>query len=380
VVLPKSADPSRPRPAAGASAPRVQEGSPAGAHPGLAFAIALGGCLATYAVLFPFRSGFLGDVVFSGGWVSALELLLFWWGLGVLALKHGKSKRQRDALLLDVLPQELGTDIRPDAVDTFLEHLGKLPARLHDSLMVSRIRKGLELFAARRAAADVVTLLATQSAVDANRVAGSYTLVKVFLWAIPILGFIGTVLGLSLAMASFGGADLTDAEALKASVANITGGLATAFNTTLLGLLLSMLLMFPMSALQRREEDCLTDIDAFCNEALLPRLRSEGLRPEAAGEDPVGWMHQLATQAAEQHRAFLERLEGLTHALSDLVEHVETEVGERTARAVERSTAAAEQHLSALATGVNALNETLAALHGREVKITVERKRRGLFG
>jgi len=63
-----------------------------------------------------------------------------------------------------------------------------------------------------------------------TRIAGSYALLKVFLWALPILGFIGTVLGLSVAMSGFGATDLTDINALKGAVGSITSGLSSAFN------------------------------------------------------------------------------------------------------------------------------------------------------
>jgi hypothetical protein len=115
------------------------------------------------------------------------------------------------------------------------------------------------------------------------------------------MGFVGTVLGISLAVASLAGAFSSsdpvaaaptevvagaDApapvegpskiDALTNSLESLFGGLGTAFNTTLVALVMSMIIKFPMSALQKSEEGVLTWVDEYCNENLLRRL-NDGL-------------------------------------------------------------------------------------------------------
>lgn len=141
-----------------------------------------------------------------------------------------------------------------------------MPLALRDSIIVNHIGKALELFESRPSNVEVATFLSTQSELDAYRSAGSYALLKVLLWAIPILGFIGTVIGLSTAVGSLSMGDNADPKALKQSINSLTGGLGLAFDTTLLGLILSILLSFPMVAVQKMNEHSLTIIDAFCNE------------------------------------------------------------------------------------------------------------------
>jgi len=91
----------------------------------------------------------------------------------------------------------------------------------------------------------------------------SYSLVKVLMWAIPILGFIGTVIGMSQAVGSFdavlGNADNVDG--LKAGLTKVTSGLGTAFDTTYLALVISVILSFPMIYVERQEEQLLNSID-----------------------------------------------------------------------------------------------------------------------
>lgn len=112
----------------------------------------------------------------------------------------------------------------------------------------------------------------------------SYSLVKVLMWAIPILGFIGTVIGMSQAVGSFdavlGNADNVDG--LKAGLTKVTSGLGTAFDTTYLALVISVLLALPMNYLERLEAQLLNTIDGDIRSVVM------GLSPsgESAG-DPV---------------------------------------------------------------------------------------------
>jgi len=103
----------------------------------------------------------------------------------------------------------------------------------------------------------------------------SYVLIKVFIWAIPILGFIGTVLGISDAVSSFGGemGAAADIEVIKEQLGQVTGGLSEAFDTTLVSLIFSLFVMFPTSVMQKNEEDLLNKVDEYCNEYFLKRLR-----------------------------------------------------------------------------------------------------------
>ncbi|MCK5903145.1 MAG: MotA/TolQ/ExbB proton channel family protein [Cocleimonas sp.] len=95
----------------------------------------------------------------------------------------------------------------------------------------------------------------------------SYALSRFMVWAIPIIGFIGTVWGISNGIAHFSDAmtttnSVTDASAmLKESLPLVTNSLATAFDTTLLALLLSVPLMMMMLWLEKQEEAYLIALD-----------------------------------------------------------------------------------------------------------------------
>lgn len=102
----------------------------------------------------------------------------------------------------------------------------------------------------------------------------SYTLVKFFIWVIPILGFVGTVAGIAMAVNEFSGfvqnmkgfQELS--QEMKAALSGVTQGLAAAFNTTYLALLFIVPLMFFSTIIQKREEELLLDIEEYCTTTL----------------------------------------------------------------------------------------------------------------
>jgi len=209
------------------------------------------------------------------------------WSVGILILKSLSLKQQKEAMLLDVLPAEVAEEITTDALDKFVGHIHSLPQSSSASFLINRVLRGIEHFRVRKSAAETVTMMESQSAIDANNIAGSYTILKVFIWALPILGFIGTVVGVSSAVAGLASSldSAADMTAMKGALNGVFGGLGTAFDTTLLALIMSMLVKIPTSAMQKSEEDLITSVDEYCNENLLRRLNDgrEGGAERGAG-------------------------------------------------------------------------------------------------
>jgi methyl-accepting chemotaxis protein len=392
-----------------------KEEDPTNPNPRLSVGIGLGLTLVWFAALLPFKapagkpgSMFSAGEVFANLFyehftISFSNVLFFCWGAAILFLKHRKLKRQRDAMLLDVLPMELGKEINAQNVGTFIDHVYRLPERLRDSLMVNRIRKALEFFEARQNSSDVIALMSSQSGVDGSRISGSYIIVRAFLWAIPLLGFIGTVIGLSHALSAI---DLSVGEMQKTmnSLGGVIGGLGTAFNATLLGLVLAVSLNFPLNHLSKEEDEALNDIDAFCNEVLLPRLNDGS---GAAGGDEGALADSLVHAITSAQSQFLNDLNTLsarmleysdnldsrtqehqqlalqefsTH-MASMREQVENLVGESARLSHEHlgeSSRVASQHLASLDSGIQSLNRVLKDLGEKQVVIQ-QVKKKGWF-
>ncbi|RPJ32137.1 MAG: hypothetical protein EHM17_14010, partial [Verrucomicrobiaceae bacterium] len=177
-------------------------------------AIGTGITIGFMLLMVPFRSG-IGALFLNRGWVNYAETFLFCWGMTILVMKWRMIQHQQRATMIELFPARLGREINSDTVGAFIDNIYHVPITLRDSLIVNRIRKALELFESRPDNSEIATFLSTQSDIDANRSSGSYSLLKVFLWAIPILGFIGTVLGLSVAVGSLAMGDTGNPDALK---------------------------------------------------------------------------------------------------------------------------------------------------------------------
>ena len=250
-----------------------------------------------------------GSTMATGQWVPYTEVFLFFWAATMLVGKLRKIRRQQRALLFDVLPSDIGEKITENNLDKFLEYISELPKNAVGSFLVTRCVRGLEHFRVRKSAADTATMLSSQSDLDAGSVDSSYTMFHVFIWAIPILGFLGTVIGVSSAVGGFTDtlSSSSDMESLKVGLKSITGGLGTSFDTTLVALAMAMILTFPVSALQKREGDVIGEVDEYTNEYLLRRLEdgrnAEDHRMPAANRND---MQDVVQEALKVHRAELE--------------------------------------------------------------------------
>jgi hypothetical protein len=394
--------PSEIVPAEGASGPKHLErtGWEEGDHANVSFGMSLligGGITVLFLLLMvPFKGTRLGELFLDRGWVNFVETFLFCWGLVILGMKWKKNQSQERATLLNLFPEHLGREIHVGNVGAFIDNVYNVPLKLRDSLMVNRIRKALELFESRVNNGEVAGFLNTQSDIDANRSTNSYSIVKVFLWAIPILGFIGTVIGLSVAVGSLAMGDTSDPEALKDSINSLTGGLGTAFDTTLLGLVLSILMSFPLAAVQKKEDETLTMIDAFCVDKLLPKLNDSRT---LVGEELIQQadsIPQLVTSLAKAHETFLVNLNESTRMLTETAEFLQLKLGDHQ-RVVEKTfTDAASQLLNtsrdvflrsnnqleksfdSIAIGIDSMNRSLKELGEKQIP-NEAKKKRGFF-
>jgi len=341
---------------------------------GLAFLISF------YILMLPIKGFYMGQLFLARGWVPVALVFLTGWSVGFLILKVIKLGRQKNALLLDLLPESIAEEIDADNVERFIDHVHFMPPRVSDSFMVNRIRKGLEHFAVRQSNPEVATLMMSQSELDAASVSSSYDVVKVFIWAIPILGFIGTVLGISNAVGGFSGAldQAQDIEVLKASLNDVTSGLAVAFDTTLVALVMSLLVSFPVSIIQKREEDFLCKVDDYCSENLLKRLNDAGGLADVAGNtkmmmqalgsamaenqgDILAGIKEAQDRMAEVHDQQLKYYEQLNKSMQEQVENHRKSAGK-----------SMEEVSSNLGKAVTELTEKLNSLVESQVKTTSE--------
>ena len=108
---------------------------------------------------------------------------------------------------------------------------------------------------------------AIQTSIDALalRLEAENTMIRYVIWAIPSIGFIGTVRGIGQALTQ---AD----EAIAGDITSMTASLGVAFNSTFVALIISIILMLLLHSLQRSQDKRLVDIQAYCEEFLVKRI------------------------------------------------------------------------------------------------------------
>src|SRR5207302_11126084 len=133
--------------------------------------------------------------------------------------------------------------------------VSRRPHGLQASWVDRRATAILDFVCHRRSAADLDDHLRSVGDADALALESSYALVRFLVWSLPILGFIGTVLGIAKSIAG------VTPDVLEKSISSVTEGLALAFDTTGLGLMLTMVVMLLIYLAERREMAVLEDVD-----------------------------------------------------------------------------------------------------------------------
>jgi biopolymer transport protein ExbB/TolQ len=202
-------------------------------------------------------------------------VLLFFWAMTSLFIKSRKLEFQRRALQLAAVPQQPDFVLNETTARTVLERLHSLVDHPRHFILLNRIERALSNLHNIGGLSDVSTILRSQGENDENQIASSYTMVAGMIWAIPVLGFIGTVQGLSQAVGKFGQTLQSSAEVsrLKESLLGVTGGLSTAFETTLVGLVAALIIQLYLSYLQQKETDFLDECNDYCQSHVIAKLR-----------------------------------------------------------------------------------------------------------
>jgi len=226
----------------------------------------------------------------SCSWVGKVEVGLFFWGRLLVGRKTMLWLSQERYLRWPVFPPHVsdGAKINGSNVDECLDHIKSLTRRPRRSILLNRVWLALEHLRLTGNVGEVRGALTGQSAIDANLLDSSYTVLRFVIWALPIFGFIGTVVGIGIAVNEFAGF-IPEVAALEEAMKNIreglgrvTSGLATAFNTTLVGLCFATPLMLMTSSLRKLEERLLAEIDHFSNHHLLGALDSGDGSPSSS--------------------------------------------------------------------------------------------------
>ena len=233
---------------------------------------------------------------FTAHWIEYATTGLFFVGVATLLMKAVRIPAERSALNAELLD---GLKLEPnlDAIATaqgFGTHLDLVARRSEDSMLVRRFRAVIDYVVGRRSADGLEGHLNYLADLSSGRLHDGYALIRTITWAVPILGFLGTVIGITMAIANI------TPDQLQSSLPEVTAGLAVAFDTTALSLALSMILVFGTFVIERAEQQTLDDVEDVGVKHLIC------LFPSA--ETPAG---PLVAAEAEAAAHLLKRTEGM---------------------------------------------------------------------
>jgi biopolymer transport protein ExbB/TolQ/uncharacterized protein YukE len=237
-------------------------------------------------------------LMFERGWEQYVGTAIYLWA--VVTLARELLRLRRDESAFDVAPALL--------VD--LAQGGRL-AETERRILPVRLRQlaGHARGTAALSVSQLMEMNRESSGLDQERAAGRFTLTRYILYLLPVIGFIGTVEGISKALMNIGPVlkQVNDLNGFLNNLGSVTTALQVAFDSTLLALFLSAALMLVQTLVTRRAEDLLARVDAWVVEHALPQLG----RPESVG---AGLAEALAPQL---ERLRLDLLEALSSHMGD---------------------------------------------------------------
>jgi biopolymer transport protein ExbB/TolQ len=246
--------------------------------------------------------------------VLIIETGLFFVGLAALGLKAFEVLLQYWALNAVRLEEPPAAGQKVDDVGRLIQQFDRQSPSARQSYLGRRVRDVLQAVQRKGSADGLDEELKYLADMDAARQQDSYGLVRIVIWATPMLGFLGTVVGITHALGDLDPQQL--ATNIQKAMEGLLSGLYVAFDTTALALSLSMVLMFLQFLLDRVESQALSLVDTRANEMLVGRFQEAG-----AGRDP--------------YLASVERMSGrVLQASEDLVRQ-QAEIWGRTIQAAD---------------------------------------------
>ena len=218
--------------------------------------------------------GFLTErLIFQG------TIMLVWaFSLATVILKTLRARKERAVLEESIVPEGLDMKDTNKLIEVY-ERVKATP-NLSESLCLTRVARVLAMWINTGDFERTAEYAHVQSDVDAVASDASFRRNRLFIWAMPLLGFVGTVFGVAAGISGFAAflhqSNVT-ASQITEQVGNITSGLAVAFFCTLLGLATAGLAAFPSLMMERGEEDVLAEIDELVEDRLLSHMPSGGV-------------------------------------------------------------------------------------------------------
>jgi len=195
--------------------------------------------------------------------------ILMLWAFAIMGYKAVITFNERALLQRELLPVREGVRILPEDTREYARAIQSLPERVKGMLLPRVLLGSLERFGSTRNVQDVSSVANTMCESEAERLESELSMIRYIAWAIPSVGFIGTVRGIGQALGEA-------YRAVEGDIAGVTENLGVAFNSTFIALLISIVVMFFVHQLQLLQERLVFDTGTYVDHNLIRHMQSRG--------------------------------------------------------------------------------------------------------
>ncbi len=195
--------------------------------------------------------------------------ILMLWAFSLMGYKAFQVLQERKLLQLDLIPLNHSTSILPEDAREYSRPIQALPESRQRYLLPRTLLTALHRFRSTRNIQDVSNAIRAICETESERLDSELSMIRYIAWAIPSIGFLGTVRGIGQALGQAN-------KAVQGDIAGVTQSLGVAFNSTFVALLISILVMFLMHQLQLAQERLVLDVEDYSDNQLVRHLQSQG--------------------------------------------------------------------------------------------------------
>ena len=192
--------------------------------------------------------------------------VLMLWAFAIMGSKGVLLRREHRLLDEDLVRVASGTRILPDDAREYSREIEALPEADRRMLLPRTLLSALHRFTATRNIQDVSDTASAVCDAESERLESELSMVRYIAWAIPSIGFIGTVRGIGEALG-------LAHKAVEGDIAGVTRSLGVAFNSTFIALLISIFLMFLLHRLQLQQERLVMETETYVDRHLIRHLQ-----------------------------------------------------------------------------------------------------------
>ena len=194
-----------------------------------------------------------------------LCIILMFWAIFMIGSKIYSIIKQNYIINVDILGFDNSGKVTKDQAIEALQDIERYKFGLGDSVIIQTLSSSLRSYITTSNIQNASETLVTATENIGMRLEADLSMIRYIVWAIPSIGFIGTVRGIGQALSQ---ADV----ALAGDISAMTSSLGVAFNSTFVALLISILIMFLLHQIQRMNDKLVLDAHDYCNKYFISKV------------------------------------------------------------------------------------------------------------